>query len=890
MTKIKNIILFLALSLGILSTAVFAQEEPELEVSFEKSAVIVNTENHVEIDASAYFTSAGYHTPGNSTAINAGLAIGWTGRGYIDVDLECEANISRIVWTKNHVYGSLGLLKAYGANSPDFSDKVFLGDVNSGTGAFTDEGYYRYIRLEKTTNFDFYPGKISVYGYKIPFVFNGMNNVAVNPDSVVELEFSENLSDEINTESIQLKKNGAVAEAEITVSQNKILISVPSGFVPGGIYEITIPGETIVAEDTRTFNEEIKKYFAVNTDKTEILQYSLENGSLSFNIRNKTESALDITVWSVGFENFVSGAVTESTYTVAAGETTGEQSIPVAENFAVYMFEDSLNLKQLLTCFSNLPEVTHGEEIPAETAARYVDGSVLVSGSCQSDEITAVIIAENTAVSASGIKAVSTAAVKNGKFFIEMKLPNNMQSGNYVVWLSDGKADTPEKLNVYVLGEEDKQKYAGKIADMSAEELKVFFETDANEKILSGIGVIADRPQNLTALYTAIENVELKGTYSEIANGINTQIILALTKEKGAVYGISNFNDCLGVDETEELYVYVSENSLFSKAQEFMKNEFTDVSGFKTELYNSFKLAVFTNAPSAEYASEFAKTNNDFFAFNFDGNYASLSAVNKRNVISRAMKGTSLEDIRVKFDQAVAEYKKKETTPSRPTTGGGGGGGGGGASAPKLNVDLPEIKVDELKETEEEIPEKTPESIAFSDMPESHWAYKSVSELAQKGIVSGFENKFNPDNNVTREEFVKMLTEAAEIENTGMSDFSDVPAEAWYYPYVSRALNSGIVRGITDTHFGTGHNITRQDMAVMIYNTLVLCKAETENVNTQTVFADYEYISDYAKEAVEALSGMNLINGRENNNFAPQDNATRAEAAELICRMLECIG
>ena len=79
-------------------------------------------------------------------------------------------------------------------------------------------------------------------------------------------------------------------------------------------------------------------------------------------------------------------------------------------------------------------------------------------------------------------------------------------------------------------------------------------------------------------------------------------------------------------------------------------------------------------------------------------------------------------------------------------------------------------------------------------------------------------------------------------------------------------------------------------MAVMIYNTLVLCKADAENVNTQTAFADYEYISDYAKEAVEALSGMNLINGRENNNFAPQENATRAEAAELICRLLGCIG
>ena len=135
-----------------------------------------------------------------------------------------------------------------------------------------------------------------------------------------------------------------------------------------------------------------------------------------------------------------------------------------------------------------------------------------------------------------------------------------------------------------------------------------------------------------------------------------------------------------------------------------------------------------------------------------------------------------------------------------------------------------------------------------------------------------------------------MLTEAAKIENDGGSQFADVPSEAWYYPYISRAFNSGIVNGISDTEFGVGKNITRQDMSVMIYNTIVFCKADVKTENVHKEFADYMQISDYAKEAVDKLVGMNLINGRENNNFAPLNNSTRAEAATLICRMLDCIG
>jgi len=879
MIKIKNLILILALSLSFSASSVFA-EETELEVSLGKSGTIVNAADGVEIDASVFFTASGYNTSNNKDALDAGLAINWGGRGYIDVDLECEAVISRVEWSKNHVFGALGLIKAYGANSADFSDMVLLGEVKSGSGTFSDETYYRYIRLEKAANYDFYPGKISVYGYKKPFVFEGMSDDAVNSDSVIELEFSEILSTEMNTENIQLRRNGAAEAAEAYVFENKILLSAPGGFVPGGIYEIVIPAETVVAEDTRVIGTELVKHFIVSTDELELSECTFENNVLSFIALNKTATDVEGVLWIAEYEDSVLKAVTEESFTAVAGIECSV-IVSVTDEFAVYVLRDASKMQMYLPCFTNTLSDENTDDAITEAEAKYVDGAVYISGVSDSDSMTAVLIKEDNAVSAENVKAISTATVKAGKYVI--KLLTDAESGNYDVWVSDGAADTPEKYSVYVLDETDKQLYAEQIAGMTEAELKVFFEDNANAKILSGIGIIGDRPENLSVLYKAIENAELSGVYTEIAKAINTCIALEITKEKGFVYGMEKYNDFLGVDTESELYKYVAENSLENSAEQFMKNSYTDVLSFNKEISDSFKLAVFTGAMSAEYAEEFAKDNNDFFGLDFDGDYSKLKAVNKKNVVNAAMNGESLEDIRDKFENAVSTYKKKES--SKSSGGGGGGGRASTATSSKPEVVLPEVKVDELKtEVMEDI--QKPSVKGFSDLPESHWAYKSVMALSEKGIVSGFENKFSPDNNVTREQFVKMLTEAAGIDKEGEIAFTDVLADSWYFTYVSRAFNAGIVNGISDTLFGTGGNITRQDMALMIYNTLNACGAEVSEAEEKEQFSDYESISGYARDAVEKLCGMGLINGRDDNSFAPFDFATRAEAAELIYRLL----
>lgn len=169
----------------------------------------------------------------------------------------------------------------------------------------------------------------------------------------------------------------------------------------------------------------------------------------------------------------------------------------------------------------------------------------------------------------------------------------------------------------------------------------------------------------------------------------------------------------------------------------------------------------------------------------------------------------------------------------------------------------------------------------FKDLDSVSWAKESIYSLLEKGVISKAE-KFNPLNNVKREEFVKMLVMALGIyDETAKADFGDVTEKAWYNSYVASAQKAGIINGDDSGNFGAGKEITRQDMAVMIKRAAKL-SAET----SEDVFADDSEISDYAKDAVYIMRSLGIINGVGDNNFAPKMPANRAQAAKIINEML----
>lgn len=209
----------------------------------------------------------------------------------------------------------------------------------------------------------------------------------------------------------------------------------------------------------------------------------------------------------------------------------------------------------------------------------------------------------------------------------------------------------------------------------------------------------------------------------------------------------------------------------------------------------------------------------------------------------------------------------------RPTT----GGGGGGYVAPPKEPEKEEDKDD------------TP-TYFFDDMTDALWAQDMVHTLVGKGVISkNDERAFRPMDNVTREEFVKMIiTVIGSHDEAAVSSLADVSASHWATSYIATAQNLGIVQGNADGTFGVGTNITRQDMAVMIFRTFEMLGIDLTAGNA--AFTDSNEISNYAKDAVSALEKLGIINGMGDNTFAPAANATRAQAAKVIYVMMEVLG
>lgn len=168
--------------------------------------------------------------------------------------------------------------------------------------------------------------------------------------------------------------------------------------------------------------------------------------------------------------------------------------------------------------------------------------------------------------------------------------------------------------------------------------------------------------------------------------------------------------------------------------------------------------------------------------------------------------------------------------------------------------------------------------IQFTDISDN-WAKNYIIHLVARGVVDNTEN-YHPDNNLTRAEFLKITMNAAgwQVPATGTTSFEDVPAQMWYTPYVALALSKGIVTG-QNVNFRPNDSISRAEAAKIIVGIF-----GANVGSTTTSFADVDVASDLAKfiETAKTLgffSGQN-IDGKL--VFRPNDSITRAEIAKVI--------
>lgn len=180
--------------------------------------------------------------------------------------------------------------------------------------------------------------------------------------------------------------------------------------------------------------------------------------------------------------------------------------------------------------------------------------------------------------------------------------------------------------------------------------------------------------------------------------------------------------------------------------------------------------------------------------------------------------------------------------------------------------------------------------VGFDDIAESHWASGFIWFLSARIIVNGRGNNlYVPEGNVTRAEFIKILTcmtPGIDLESTASADFLDVSPDDWYAKYVNWGAENKIVFGYGNGCFGPDNPITREQMSCMIARYSRYLGYELGEINESKTFLDQASISSWAVDDVDALQKSGLIEGDDNNMFNPQALSTRAQAAAIACRLL----
>ncbi len=231
---------------------------------------------------------------------------------------------------------------------------------------------------------------------------------------------------------------------------------------------------------------------------------------------------------------------------------------------------------------------------------------------------------------------------------------------------------------------------------------------------------------------------------------------------------------------------------------------------------------------------------------------------------------TSSKDFKITAENGESKVYTVTAKLAKASVSGGGSGGGGGSKGSKTNMDivLPTVPV------------KPAESERFADVTKTHWAYEYIEEMAKDKIVNGWENNlFYPDKNIKREEFVKILTGILNLKPIDGDIFKDA-SENWSSGYINTAYQNKLVTGISDNTFGIGLDISREDMAVIIYRSLPDNLRNTD-ISKAEKFADDGDISDYAKTAVYTLKALDILNGFDG-RFNPKAGASRAEAVKML--------
>lgn len=188
----------------------------------------------------------------------------------------------------------------------------------------------------------------------------------------------------------------------------------------------------------------------------------------------------------------------------------------------------------------------------------------------------------------------------------------------------------------------------------------------------------------------------------------------------------------------------------------------------------------------------------------------------------------------------------------------------------------------------------TPWVNPFTDVSENDWFFDAVKFVNERKLFVGTtETTFAPRMAMTRGMFVTVLGTLAGVDETAAeaSTFEDVNPNAYYAPYVAWAQKNGIVVGTSATTFEPNAEITREQMAIIMYNYAKYAGEDVSKTDPAglTAFADGASVSGWAQTEMAWAVNMQLMVGSDG-KLSPQNHASRAEVAEIVKNYVNILG
>ena len=187
--------------------------------------------------------------------------------------------------------------------------------------------------------------------------------------------------------------------------------------------------------------------------------------------------------------------------------------------------------------------------------------------------------------------------------------------------------------------------------------------------------------------------------------------------------------------------------------------------------------------------------------------------------------------------------------------------------------------------------ESQPEPLPFTDVKEGDWFHDAVRYVYDNGLMDGVgDGQFAPNATTNRAMVVTILYRlAGEPDVSGDVSFTDVEPGLWYTDAVLWAAQKGIVNGISETEFAPSGDLTREQLATVLYRYAESMGYDVSAQADLSGFPDAGDIQDYATEALSWAVAEGLLQGFEDDSLQPGGTATRAQIATILMRFLAAV-